>query len=234
MTATLTTAPLDPFGYEVPEPSPDLTNYRQAHRAMRIADDQLVEALTEIVAGDRNRAAALHHWFNGYGGELRTHHRIEDDLIFPALAARTREYAGYSDGLADDHHQLDQLIDTIAAALAHMASGSREWAPAHSVALSAAVELRDLLLEHLDLEDADVLPMIERNISVEDFEAIEKQLTKFMSLRQALFTVPWWMAVTEPEVAAKSYDEAPLLLKVIYALTRRSFARRTALAFGTR
>lgn len=57
MTATLTTAPIDPFGQEIPEPTPDLTNYVQVHRAMRIADDQLVAAPTEIAAGDRPRAA---------------------------------------------------------------------------------------------------------------------------------------------------------------------------------
>lgn len=47
MTATLTIAPLDPLGYEVPEPVPDLTNYRQIHEAMRIADDQLVGGFGE-------------------------------------------------------------------------------------------------------------------------------------------------------------------------------------------
>lgn len=232
MTATeFHIAPIDALGAEI---VPDLTTYRQVHRAMRIADDQLVAALTDLTAGDRRRAAALHHWFNGYGGELRTHHKIEDELIFPALAARVPEYAEYSTGLADDHHQLDHLIDTISAALAHLASGSREWAPAHGAALSAAIDLRDLLIEHLGIEDSDVLPLIERNFSVDEFTAIEEKLKKYMTLRQAFFTVPWWMATVEPHVAAKSYDEAPFLLKVIYAATRGRFERRTALAFGTR
>jgi len=225
------TAPIDALGAEI---VPDLTTYRQVHRAMRIADDQLVDALTDITAGDRHRAIALHHWFNGYGGELRTHHRIEDELIFPALAARVPEYAEYSEGLADDHHLLDRLIETISGALAHMASGSRDWAPAHEAALAAALELRDLLTDHLGIEDSDVLPLIERNFSVEEFSEIEEKLKKYMSLRQAFFTVPWWMATVEPHVAAQSLEEAPWLLKVIYAATRGRFARRTALAFGAR
>lgn len=236
MTATLTavptTAPIDPLGHEVPVPGPDLSEYRQVHRAMRIANDQLVAAVRSVAMHDMRRAAALHHWFNGYAGELRTHHRIEDELIFPSLAARVSAYATYSDGLAEDHHNLDHLLDTLGASLAHLASGSREWEPAHFVATAAAVALRDLLAEHLDIEDQEVLPMIEANFGREEYTVVEQQVRKFMSLRQAFFTVPWWMATVEPAIAEKARAEAPLLLRVIYALTRRSYARRVALAFA--
>lgn len=210
----------------------DLTAYYQIHEAMRVANEQIVGGLTSLVEGDRRRVAAIARWFAGYCGELRAHHHAEDHMIFPALAERVPAYASYAATLAADHDRLDEIIDGLAAALARMGNGDG-WILAHAEATAYAVELRDLLIEHLATEDSDVIPLIERHFTAEEYSVIEKQIIKAISPRQALWTVPWWMATAEPTAAAKTLAEAPLPLKVIYYTTRRRYARLAARAFGS-
>jgi Hemerythrin HHE cation binding domain len=214
--------------------APDLTSYYEIHQAMRVANDQILAGLTDptLADEDRRRAEAMSRWFAGYCGELRAHHHAEDHLIFPALAARVPAYAEYAETLAADHDRLDVIIDGIAAALAEMARHGGPWGTAKSEATAFAVELRDLLQVHLGFEDSDVIPLIERHFGKEEYAVIEKQILKAISPKQALWTVPWWMASAEPEAAAKTLAGAPMPLKVIYYTTRRRYARLVKKAFG--
>ena len=155
--------------------------------------------------------------------------------MFPELLARVPEYAVYSDSLADDHHELDRMIDSLREALAYWAAFTADTDAARDArfaALDLAVELRDFLETHLAIEDADVLPMVHRHFSFEEYAELEKQAGKAITIRQAMFTAPWYMATVDPETAAKTLHEAPIALKVIHFLARRSYARLVAKAFG--
>lgn len=99
-------------------------------------------------------------------------------------------------------------------------------------AVALAVELRDFLFEPLALEDADVLPMIERHFAEAECGEIDERIMKQMSPRQALFTARWFMSTLEPETAAVTLRVAPLPLTVVYFLGRRRYARLARTAFG--
>ena len=222
---------------ELSPPGADLSGYLAIHQAMRVANAQLVRGIGTAGVADPKRAAALGRWFRGYSDELRTHHHIEDDIVFPQLAERVRAYAEYSDALAGDHHYLDRVIDALREALAgwaQHATASEAAREARYTALDLAVELRDFLEEHLAIEDADVLPMIQRHFTAEEYAELEQQAGKAITIRQAMFTAPWYMATVDAETAARTLREAPRPLRIIYALTRRSYARLVEQAFGSR
>jgi hemerythrin-like domain-containing protein len=222
---------------ELSPSSADLTGYLAIHEAMRVANAQLVRGIGTARVADPKRAAALGRWFRGYSDELRTHHHIEDDIVFPQLAERVPAYAEYSDALAGDHHYLDRVIDALREALAgwaQHATASEAAREARYTALDLAVELRDFLEEHLAIEDADVLPMIERHFTAAEYAELEQQAGKAITIRQAMFTAPWYMATVDAETAARTLREAPRPLRIIYALTRRSYARLVQQAFGSR
>jgi hemerythrin-like domain-containing protein len=222
---------------ELPPPSADLSGYLAIHQAMRVANAQLVRGIGTARVADPKRAAALGRWFRGYSDELRTHHHIEDDIVFPQLAERVQVYAQYSDALAGDHHYLDRVIDALREALADWAqhtTASEAAREARYTALDLAVELRDFLEEHLAIEDADVLPMIERHFTAEEYAELEQRAGKAITIRQAMFTAPWYMATVDAATAARTLREAPRPLRIIYALTRRSYARLVEQAFGSR
>jgi hemerythrin-like domain-containing protein len=215
----------------------DLSGYLAIHAAMRVANAQLVRGIGTAHVADPERAAALGRWFRGYSDELRTHHHIEDDIVFPGLAARVPAYAEYADALTGDHDHLDRVIDALRDALADWAQHTTDSEAARNArytALDLAVELRDLLEEHLAIEDADVLPMIESHFTADEYAAVEQQAGKAITIRQAMFTAPWYMATVDAETAARTLREAPRALRIIYVLSRRSYARLVANAFGGR
>ena len=213
----------------------DLTGYLAIHQAMRVANDQLVRGIGSARTADPERAEALARWFRGYSDELRTHHHIEDDIMFPELLARAPDYAVYSEALAGDHLQLDRIIDSLREALAYWAAFTTESDAARDArfaALDLAVELRDFLETHLAIEDADVLPMLHRHFTLEEYAELEKQAGRAITIRQAFFTAPWYMATVDPQTAAKTWHEAPIALKIIHFVARRSYARLVNKAFG--
>jgi hypothetical protein len=222
-----TAAPVEPA-------PPDLRQYRAMHSAIRTSNERLVVGLTDLRRSARHPAAiALQKWFRGYREELRGHHRIEDTIFFPALAARIPSYADYSPTLDADHHRLDELVDLVSESLEALASAGSTWDHDHAIAVARAVELRDLMAEHLDFEDREILPMFERHFSTEEYAALDAQARRTVSMKHAVFFVPWFMTSVDASVAAAALADAPIPLKVIHRLTRRSYRRLVAEAFGT-
>jgi Hemerythrin HHE cation binding domain len=211
--------------------TPDLTSYYAVHQAMRTSNEWLVAGIARAELGDRRRTAAIRRWYAGYAGELRNHHHNEDGILFPALLLRVPDFEVYDGGLANDHLRLDALIDGLDVAL-------RIWDEqpaselARSRALDIANDLHDLLAEHLDIEDADVLPMFEQHMSAEEYARLDEQIMEDLDLGQALFTVPWFMTTIDRETAAGVLASAPVALWVLFRLTRRRYTRLARRAFG--
>lgn len=212
----------------------DVTAYLAVHQAMRTSNTQLVEGLVGTLHYDPRRVAALRRWFEGYTAELRTHHHIEDDLIFPALAERSSAFR-LLNGLIDaDHHRLDELMDALSDVLTR-------WAACHDMrstgtyredAIFYAVALRDLLTDHLAFEDTDVIPLIQEHFTAEEYAQFDEQAARAISLKHAFWTVPWIVDTFDPVILEQLWADAPVMLKLIHRVSHRSYARLVAVAFG--
>jgi hemerythrin-like domain-containing protein len=216
---------------------PDLSSYRQLHGAMRTSLERLVVVISSLAPGDQRRERALLRWFTGFSGELHAHHCLEDTLFFPALADRVPAYADCAEMLDMDHQRIDDAIEGLRLGIERVeteaTADAARWRVTRENLTAHAVELRDLMVKHLDFEDADVLPMFERHFSAAEYAVLDKQALKSVKIRQALFTVPWWMATVEPDVAARTLRDAPLALKFVYRLTRRRYTRLERKAFAS-
>ena len=111
--------------------TPDLTTYRNIHRALRLAPHRLADAVRDLEPGDRRRVAALTRYWKGYAGEVLAHHTIEDDVFFPALVAKVDCAAALIARTDDEHHQLDAAMDAVGTAMAGSPTvetrGRRAW-----------------------------------------------------------------------------------------------------------
>ncbi len=213
--------------------TPDLTGYRDLHRALLVSAERLTEQLARPYH-DLGQRRALERWFVGYRGELLHHHHVEDHVFFPALAQRVPSYQEYATTLDNDHAELDALIDRLGSALHDAALDDEPVEERRVVALSAAIGLRDHLAEHLAFENEDILPMFERHLTVAEYDELERRALKGVGLKQAWFTVPWYMSTVEPHTARTTWATAPLAMKVIHLLSRRSHERLDHAAFGSR
>lgn len=211
--------------------TPDLNSYYMIHAAMRRGSRQLASAIASLAEGDIARAEDIRWYSEGLVHELHAHHTIEDDLFFPALAARVPAFADYESTLADDHVHLAEVMSALTDAVRGLADG-QPWETSHPVAVEQSAELADLLDRHLATEDDDVLPLFERHFDAEEYHRLDQQAVKRTGLRQLLFTVPWAVTTAEPDAAAHALEHGPAVLRIVWRVTRRRYVRRAARALG--
>lgn len=158
---------------------PDLTGYRLLHRGMRRDAARLGEAVARMTEADhRRRAPVLGRWYAGFLGEFRHHHTVEDEIFFPALAARVALFEDEVEHLGDEHRRLEEVLVAVEAAVGDLAHPHGTFTASHSSAVDAVHDASRELTAHLDHEDADVLPLFVAHMSVIDFDEIEQRAAK--------------------------------------------------------
>jgi hemerythrin-like domain-containing protein len=214
--------------HTAPPRTPDLTIYRAGHAAIRQGAHDLAAGAITLDAADRRRTEAFARYWRGYHGEVLGHHTVEDDFVLPAMSGRYPGSERVSARVDRDHHELDSLLDVITVAVATVRNGAAAPGLVHLMD-----ELAGHMDEHLDFEDRELLPVIETTMSFEEYEAIEAEAIKAAGIgRQAAFTVPFILSYASAEERARMLAGAPMPLRVVYRLTRRSHARLAAVTFG--
>jgi hypothetical protein len=199
----------------------DLESYLRVHRALRASAAQFATA----VGTARPAAhAAQQRWFRGFADEIRCHHHIEDELLFPALAGRVATYDQYGPVLTADHAELDVLLDALTAALAPGEPRQRATALANGMS--------DHLCEHLHYEDDEIAPLFGRHFTTAEFEELNQRAIKMTPPKQLLFTVPWLMAQLGRAEQATVLASAPKAMHLLWFATRRRYARLARRALG--
>jgi hemerythrin-like domain-containing protein len=173
---------------------------------------------------DPARTKALQRWYRGFAGEIRCHHHIEDELLFPALAARVATYGEHAARLEGDHAELDEVLDDLEAALDRGDLGA---------AAPLAIALRDHLDEHLGYEDDEIAPLFARHFTAVEFDELNSRAVRMTPPRQLLFTAPWLLAGVDQEEQARILASVPKALHLLWFATRRRYARLAERALGT-
>jgi hemerythrin-like domain-containing protein len=212
----------------VADGAPDASDYAVIHRAIRRAGRAVADASTTLTVADQPRLQAFLRYWNGHRGEILNHHGIEDQIFFPALRDRVPSAAGVLDRLDADHHRLDGLMEECYDGIGRVVVGA-----APTAATSALRRLADVMDDHLDLEDREIVPLFTQCFSAAEYDALTKVAIKQTGLgRQAAFTVPYIGYWASAEDLDMMLSMAPMPFRVLYRLTRRRHARLSALALG--
>ncbi len=206
----------------------DTSDFLMIHGCLRRATSAVVRAAPTIHAADQRRARAFQRYWEGFALELEHHHTVEDDIFYPALAARSSEAAAHLARIETDHHLIDELmseaLDSITAVTERRT---------HAMLRLGAFERFDALLaEHLDFEDAVLVPLFPVHFDHEEYDAMTDGAMKALSPKQALFTVPFIGDNCEPEELARILPTAPLVFRAIHRSTRAHHARLADRALG--
>ncbi|MGY1986888.1 hemerythrin domain-containing protein [Blastococcus sp. SYSU DS0669] len=204
---------------------------RLAHRSMLRDARRLTDLLQQIAAAgtpvDRGRATHIARYVGDYCDSVHHHHSVEDDVLWPVLAASAGSHVDLTE-LSDDHSALDPLLDRIRAGAAAFAARPADEDAATALAVDLA-ELRDTLEEHIADEEASVLPAIEEHVSVGDWAAVEARIRKRATLS---FEVPRVVDVVTPEERATLLADGGLAVRLMLALLVPPFRRRERRVFG--
>ncbi|WP_165956579.1 hemerythrin domain-containing protein [Kribbella antibiotica] len=161
---------------DAPADKPETQQMKVIHRAMRREFAQLPELIAVVPAGDTARARLLGDHLALMLGMLHEHHEAEDELLWPLLVERVPLQQALINLMEQQHEAVAQAIGVIEAELPR-------WTADANLASrdSLTGSLRDLeaaLVEHLDLEETEVLPLIHDHLTVLEWEAPKRHAMK--------------------------------------------------------
>ncbi len=199
------------------------------HRLIRRGFEQAREAVMSTGSADRVDPIAEYLEFHLDG--LHAHHSTEDDLLWPSL----RERAGMSEALIgrmeDQHGALHDAVDTTRRELTAWRTAPNT---ATSEALAAALEsVSDRLGEHLAEEERDVVPLIARHVTQEEWDRLGKVAFDKFTPKQRFTALGEMLRTATPTEGARMMSGLPAPVKVIWRLAgRRRYDRFIARVQG--
>jgi hypothetical protein len=193
-----------------------LEGFAAMHDAMRRDADRLPRA----AAGVRTKAdaVALGRWYARFRATIEHHHEREDAVVWPELGRRDPSFEDAQPELLEDHHRLDLALEAMTAGLADRSSGRTNT---NDAMVAAATSLGELLVDHLAREEAAAFPRIAVEFSSAEYEAIERQLLKGMTLASLAFEVPWVLEGMDTARFESMRSEAPIVIRVLHRLVFR-------------
>ena len=191
-----------------------LHGFALMHIAMRRDADRLVAAAATLTPAGARPVAA---WWRRARTMVEHHHRSEDDVFWPAVAARVPSFTT-AGALADDHVRLDRALAEVSATLDAGGAGAAE----------AAGRFATLLREHLRREEAVVLPACAAMPAAE-YRAIEDRLARTAPLAVLTFLQPWMFDGADAAVVRSVSADIPAPARLLgRTVWRRRYDRLVA------
>lgn len=153
------------------------------HRALGAVVGALQRLLSDLRQGlvqpDYRLLAAMVYYIESFPERL--HHPKEDQYLFKALRARTREGSALLDELQGEHVRSGQLMAYLAQTLVRYQGGAPDGLDTFTAAVDAYAAL---LGDHMRKEEGAVLPLAEAHLTEADWAAMAKA---FAENRDPLF-----------------------------------------------
>ena len=192
-----------------------------AHRAFRREFRLLPPLVRAVAPGDTARAAVL----AGHGRMLLTglhlHHTSEDLLLWPKLLERCPPDAGLIERMEAQHERVHAALEQLGPALDRWEAEAR---PAVSEEVAAGFDaLRTALLEHLDDEEREILPLAARHITQAEWNELGEHGVAETPKKQLPILFGAVAEEATPEEMVHILSTVPLPVRF---LLRTVFARR--------
>jgi hemerythrin-like domain-containing protein len=147
------------------------------HRALGTVVAALQRVLSDVqqerIEPDGRLLAAMLYYIESF--PERQHHPKEDDYLFKALRARTREGSTLLDELQGEHVRSGQMMAYLAQTLVRYQGG----APDGLVTFAAAVDAYAALLgDHMRKEESIILPLADAHLTESNWAAIAAAFTE--------------------------------------------------------
>jgi hypothetical protein len=224
MTETTAALPFPVSPRRPGDPVPDLTAFALTHRAMR-SGTRIAAAAVADASPDRHQAIG---WFTGHVlAEISAHHRKEDDVLWPVIAASAAGHVDL-DALSGDHAALEAVLERAGAALARF----RADRSAAGELAALLTEIADELDEHIADEEATIFPVMREHVSAADFARCEKSFQRGVSPAHLAFILPWFLSQCSPAERQELLPAAPLPMRLFLRAVEPRWHRRVALVRG--
>jgi hemerythrin-like domain-containing protein len=146
---------------------PDVNEMRVIHRVFRRELTALPGLVRQAPTGDTARAQIVGQHAEFVLAGLQLHHEGEDENLWPLLLERATPSTDLIQTMQAQHERVHEAVDT---ATGLLESWRRTPTSELGEELARAVEqLNEALFEHLDAEEAEILPLAEQHVSVAEW-----------------------------------------------------------------
>jgi inactivated superfamily I helicase len=195
--------------------------------------ERLADAVQAARESDRLvRLPALARWAAGLAAQLRRHQGEEGSHAFPDLLERVPAAEALVARLDADDRELATVLDEVISVLADLADRRHPFPGAHGRAVAVTDQLRKLLVTHIDDEDANFLPLLERHATREEHAAQLLATAERVPGPDARWLMPWLLASCSDSERIDVRAAAPRRLRVMGRLGAPRYRRTVARAFG--
>jgi Hemerythrin HHE cation binding domain len=184
----------------------DLGFMRAIHAGLR-RDAARLQALAPQLERENGGPGAVPKGWTTFRQTLEVHHAAEDDDLWPVLRSHLTE--------TEDLHQLDLMVAEHRGLTA--AIGAVDAALANGVGVTtAAQELGDVLGNHLDHEEQQVFPLLERHLSRGEWRRFLLTERRRRSARERPEFLTWVLDNASDQDTAAVLAELPRPAHLVY------------------
>lgn len=175
----------------------DMTEMYAVHDCLRHEFARLPLTVKAVAEGNAERAAVVGGHVMMMTAMLHAHHEGEDELVWPLLEERSPEHADLVMSMVGQHEAMLELVTTAQAqAQAWMAGpGILERSSLHTT----LIRLEKELLHHLAKEEQEVVPLISRDLTHEEYAAVGAHARAALSPEQLAIGLGLILANTSAE-----------------------------------
>ncbi|NUU24627.1 MAG: hemerythrin domain-containing protein [Streptomycetaceae bacterium] len=195
------------------------------HRGLRRESRLLIDLVAAVAPGDTARAALLAEHLRDYVLGLTNHHHGEDENLWEPLLARVDLDADVVLRMEAQHKRVEATLSAVAAAVPAWESGAGETG--RDTLVARLTEHRAVLVEHLDDEEKNLLPLAAKHVTLAEWEGMGEHFLESTPKPKLLFFLG--MALEEATDAERTafLSGLPWFARGLwYAVGRPQYARR--------
>ncbi|HEX2911999.1 MAG TPA: hemerythrin domain-containing protein [Chloroflexia bacterium] len=201
--------------------------YLDMHKAIRRQLDRIIEQAASVADVEAQAIEQLQSRFGFYWEIVEHHHITEDKGFFPMLAGTDALFAGQLARLTADHEEIDQqvLLITNSLTAARQSKDASLSELYFNQSLAAIRYFRELMLIHLEREEAAVMPAITRHFSEEQQVGMETHVMTNMGVEFVSKMFPWTFEVLDDQERAVAFNHLPEGFRVAYPEWEQAYNR---------
>ena len=183
-----------------------------------------------VQPGDTTRAAVVADHVDFLMRALHHHHTVEDELLWPPLLSRVpEELAPIVELMQSQHEVVEHLVEKINALLPELRHARQQAELADTLD-----ELHGHLVEHLDAEEAHLLPIAAAHLEPHEWDAMAEKGREGVARKDMALAMGMYQYEGDPQVIAFMLSEAPPPVRfLVPRLSRRAFRKHALRIHGT-
>lgn len=195
---------------------PDTHEMVIVHRAFRREFRLAPELIRGVADGDVARARTVAGHVGDLIWGLHHHHHGEDELLWPRLLDRVAPRAELIELMEAQHSRISSALDTAESLLGPWRDTASSAAGA---TLASAIEnMSSALVEHLDQEEAEILPLAAQHLSVAEWKQLGENAVKSLPKSKRLIFLGLILEGTSDEERATFIAALPPPVRVLWRL----------------